>query len=309
MAVLSTDPQPATDGVLGEGSNGVRGVSGTDQPSGSDPVPPPSGAGVWGTNTASGPGVYGTSKSGNGVRGDGLNGVFGQSSDPKGSGVLGQNTSTGAAIEGICKDTKGLAGKFTGNVDIDGDITAVNTVTVKKDISISGDITEVNNVAVNKNISIAGDITKVNTITVTKDVVLSGADCAEQFDLADLQAPEPGTILVIDDEGKLCESRRPYDRRVAGVVSGAGAYRPAILLDRRASEEGRVSVALVGKVYCKVDADPAPIAVGDMLTTSARPGFGMKAADPSQAFGAVVGKALKPLSTGQGLIPILVALQ
>ena len=141
------------------------------------------------------------------------------------------------------------------------------------------------------------------------DVMLTGADCAEQFDMRDGQSPEPGTIVVIDDAGKLRESQSPYDKRVAGVVSGAGEYRPAIVLDRRASSEGRASIALVGKVYCKVDADPAPIAVGDLLTTSERPGFAMKAADPAQAFGAVVGKALRPLRAGQGKIPILVALQ
>jgi hypothetical protein len=138
---------------------------------------------------------------------------------------------------------------------------------------------------------------------------LTGADCAEQFDMCDATSAEPGTIVVIDDEGKLRESQCAYDRRVAGVVSGAGAYRPGIVLDRQASSEGRASVALVGKVYCKVDADPAPIAVGDLLTTSARPGFGMKAIDPAQAFGSVIGKALRPMASGQGLLPILVALQ
>jgi hypothetical protein len=39
------------------------------------------------------------------------------------------------------------------------------------------------------------------------------------------------------------------------------------------------------------------------------PGFAMKANDPSKAFGAVIGKALRPLREGQGMIPILVALQ
>jgi hypothetical protein len=68
-------------------------------------------------------------------------------------------------------------------------------------------------------------------------------------------------------------------------------------------------LALVGKVYCKVDADPAPIAIGDLLTTSTRPGHGMKAANSDLAFGAVIGKALRPLRSGQGMIPILVALQ
>jgi hypothetical protein len=35
----------------------------------------------------------------------------------------------------------------------------------------------------------------------------------------------------------------------------------------------------------------------------------MKASDPSRAFGAVIGKALRPLPSGRGKIPVLVALQ
>ena len=65
----------------------------------------------------------------------------------------------------------------------------------------------------------------------------------------------------------------------------------------------------MGKVYCKVDADYASIEVGDLLTTSSTPGHAMKADDPFKTFGAVIGKALRPLKAGRGLIPILVALQ
>ena len=53
----------------------------------------------------------------------------------------------------------------------------------------------------------------------------------------------------------------------------------------------------------------APIEIGDLLTTSARPGHAMKAVESSRAFGAVIGKALEPLASGQALIPILIALQ
>lgn len=53
----------------------------------------------------------------------------------------------------------------------------------------------------------------------------------------------------------------------------------------------------------------AAIAVGDLLTTSPTPGYAMKATDPLQAFGAIIGKALRPLREGQTLLPILVALQ
>jgi hypothetical protein len=35
----------------------------------------------------------------------------------------------------------------------------------------------------------------------------------------------------------------------------------------------------------------------------------MKAADPLKAYGSVIGKALKALDGGQGMIPILIALQ
>jgi hypothetical protein len=104
----------------------------------------------------------------------------------------------------------------------------------------------------------------------------------------DATSAEHGTIVVIDDGGKLRQSYSAYDKRVAGVISGAREYKPAIVLGRRASSEGPVFVALIGKV----DADPAPIAIGDLLTTSGRRGFAMKAAEPAPAFGAVFGKAL-----------------
>jgi hypothetical protein len=140
------------------------------------------------------------------------------------------------------------------------------------------------------------------------DVILTNADCAEDFDLAPAVVAEPGTVLVLGPDGTLGPSTTAYDKAVAGVVSGAGEYRPGIVLDRRPSETTRVPVALAGKVYCKVDATHEPVAVGDLLTTSSTPGHAMRATDPRRAFGAVIGKALRPLG-GVGLIPILVALQ
>jgi hypothetical protein len=141
------------------------------------------------------------------------------------------------------------------------------------------------------------------------DIILANADCAEEFDVLSAEAVEPGTVMVLDDAGGLRPSATAYDKKVAGVVSGAGGYKPGIILDRRSSPSARVPLALVGKVYCKADATDAPIATGDLLTTAATPGHAMKASDPLKAFGAVIGKALKPLPQGRGLIPILIALQ
>jgi hypothetical protein len=150
-------------------------------------------------------------------------------------------------------------------------------------------------------------VTADGNVVVPGDILLTGADCAEQFDVVGSQFPEPGTVVVIDESGALRESGEPYDKKVAGVVSGAGDCRPALVLDKRMSEDPRVAVALVGKVYCKVDAEYSPIEVGDVLTTSLTPGYAMKASD--QAFGCILGKALRPLKEGRALIPILVALQ
>jgi hypothetical protein len=61
--------------------------------------------------------------------------------------------------------------------------------------------------------------------------------------------------------------------------------------------------------HCKVDADIAPIQVGDLLTTSPTKGHAQKVTDTSKAVGAIVGKALGSLKKGKGKIPIMVALQ
>jgi len=144
---------------------------------------------------------------------------------------------------------------------------------------------------------------------VTGDIKLINADCAEDFDVLEAEQIEPGTVMVLTEEGALRPSSEGYDKKVAGVISGGGDYKPGIVLDKQSSQDHRLPVALLGKVYCKVDAEYAPVKVGDLLTTSPTPGHAMKADDPLKAFGAVIGKALRPLEAGQGLIPILIALQ
>jgi hypothetical protein len=146
-------------------------------------------------------------------------------------------------------------------------------------------------------------------VEVTGDIRLVNADCAEDFDVSGVEATEPGTVMVLGDDGVLQPSHRAYDKKVAGVISGAGDFRPGIVLDRHDSDGTRQPIALLGKVHCKADASVTAIEVGDLLTTSALPGHAMKASDPFKAFGAVIGKALRPLKEGRGLIPILVALQ
>ena len=86
--------------------------------------------------------------------------------------------------------------------------------------------------------------------------------------------------MVINDDGRLCQSQKAYDRRVAGILSGAGSLRPGIVLGRKPSSQGTQAIALTGTTYCRIDATTHPVTVGDLLTTSDRPGHAMSAQDP-----------------------------
>jgi hypothetical protein len=141
------------------------------------------------------------------------------------------------------------------------------------------------------------------------DIILQGADCAEDFDVNPETKAEPGTVMVVNDLGVLEASCQAYDRRVAGIVSGAGDCWPGLILGRKKPASGRVAIALVGRAHCLVDAQYSSVAIGDLLTTSPTPGHAMKATDGTRAFGSVIGKALGTLGSGSGLVPVLVALQ
>jgi hypothetical protein len=154
----------------------------------------------------------------------------------------------------------------------------------------------------------SGGATSIHLNGGAGDIVLQNADCAEEFDCSGA-APEPGTVVVLDADGGVVASSEPYDTRVAGIVSGAGGYKPALVLDRRPGAHPRVPVAMLGKVFCRVDATGRPVRAGDLLTTSATVGHAMAVSDPARATGAVVGKALRPLPGGTGLVPVLVCLR
>jgi hypothetical protein len=148
-------------------------------------------------------------------------------------------------------------------------------------------------------------------VQVTGDIQLLNADCAEDFDIAEAETVETGTVMVLNELGSLQPSYQEYDKKVAGIVSGARGYKPAIILGRQESQNSseRLPIALMGKAYCRVDARHSSIEIGDLLTTSSTKGYAMKADDVKKAFGTVIGKALGSIKEGLGLIPVLVTLQ
>jgi hypothetical protein len=136
-----------------------------------------------------------------------------------------------------------------------------------------------------------------------------GLDYAEGFPTAPDRRIEPGAVLVIDGDGsgRLALAAEPYDRRVAGVVAGARGLGSAVRL-----APGRFDhdVALAGRVYCNVDAGYGAVRAGDLLTTSATPGYAMAARDAGRTAGAILGKAMESLAEGErGQILVLVTLQ
>jgi hypothetical protein len=235
------------------------------------------GAGVVGTSTDN-VGVIGTSTGGFGVRGFSTanHGVVGESTSGEGVHGISHNPDHGGVV-GICDSTAGGTGVY-------GKCDSGNAGWFNGNVVVSG------------------------VLTVQRDVVLLGADLAEQFGVLDGADIEPGSVMVLAGEDRVRSCDGPYDRRVAGVISGAGGYRPAVIMDRQA-DPARRALALTGKVWCKVDAGYGSIELGDPLTTSATPGHAMRADDQARSFGAVIGKALAGLTSGCGLVPVLVALR
>jgi len=216
-------------------------------------------------------------------------GIFGETNDAKGRGIMGQALLGGdAAFGAAMSGGRGVVGTSDTHTGVEGNSDSGAGVWGSSKTGEAGHF--------------EGDV------TVTGDLSLTGADFTEQFDLSAASESEPGTVMIIDDNGTLSPCNQPYDRRAVGVVSGAGEYKAAIVLDKRTSDR-RVAIALLGKTLCKVNADLGAIEIGDLITTSPMPGHAMKASDTWRAFGCVIGKALRPLARGMGMIPILVVMQ
>jgi hypothetical protein len=295
----------------GEGGFGVHGVS-------------KSGNGVHGESTSS-RGVFGDSHSFHGVFGhsvsypgvagdsDTFHAVYGTAHDVNSAGVYGTSKAPtgGFGVIGDCVNGNGVRGNSQNSDGIHG--------YSKIKAGVVGESEQFDGVYGISHAKDHAGVTGYNPggmagffdgdVVVTGDITLSNADCAEDFDIGAGSLVEPGTVMTLGKDGALFPAGQAYDKCVAGVVSGAGDLKPGIVLDKQSSNRTRQPIALLGKVYCKVDALYGSIEIGDLLTTSQTAGHAMKAQDRAKAFGSVIGKALRPFPEGRGLIPILIALQ
>ena len=167
----------------------------------------------------------------------------------------------------------------------------------------------------NINIELDADFGGDGRVITEELQITGGSDLSENFDITgnyDIAEPLPGMVVSIDPSqtGGLTISGEPYDRMVAGVVSGAGGIETGLIMAQKGTAaDGEFPVALTGRVYVYVDAAYGEVTPGDLLTTSATPGHAMKATDHTQAQGAILGKAMSGLTEGRGLVLVLVSLQ
>ena len=140
-----------------------------------------------------------------------------------------------------------------------------------------------------------------------------GSDFAEHFDIVEEESldPLPGMVVSIDpaSTGKLEITKSAYDRKVAGIISGANGVETGLMMGQRGSiADGDYPVALSGRVYVYANMEGGKIQPGDLLTTSSTAGYAMKVQDYGKAQGAIIGKAMTTIDKN-GFVLVLVNLQ
>lgn len=279
-------------GVFGVGSTGVRGESSN-------------GDGIVGESTATDKsGVYGHNSNGVGTKGrsDNDNGVVGWTgaAAPR-SGVFGHSQN------GI-----GVVGRSYGNVGVEAVTESTNPLHVALAARNEGSGPAIYAESGTNGYAaiLAGNIQVRSRSTGATVIELGeGLDYAEGFHVSAEAEITPGAVLIIDPDnsGELTMSDKPYDRKVAGIVTGAKGLGSGV---RLGSDQFDYDVALAGRVYCNVDATYGEVSPGDLLTTSPAPGYAMVVRDYAKAQGAILGKAMEELPYGKkGQILVLVTLQ
>jgi hypothetical protein len=128
-----------------------------------------------------------------------------------------------------------------------------------------------------------GTVTGDWTLTAGSKWQATYADLAEYY-TADKNY-EPGTVLVFGGAAETTTTTVFGDSRVAGVVTTDPAY---VMNAGLKDKPNNVCIALQGRVPCKV---VGKVSKGDLLTTSANPGYAIRATNPT--VGTIIGKALE----------------
>lgn len=292
-----------TSGVTGTGDRGVQGFGGS--------------IGVYGESTDN-YGVYGHSENGTGVEGESnkSDGVYGVSRIATRFGGNFWNAAGGVAL--YASGTGGGADRATLRIDnsqaaggMAGYLTNnSNYATVNMTNNGSGEVLYLQSNGGDYLRGINGafqDRFRLDYNGVGRSLggwVTGLADFAEMLPAE--AGLEPGDVLVIGSSGLLTRSSKAFQSSVVGVYSTQPGFVGGMPMEGQA--DGTVPVAMLGVIPVKASAENGPIQPGDLLTSSATPGYAMKAG-PNPPTGSIIGKALGVLTTGQGVIQMVVMLQ
>jgi hypothetical protein len=316
--------QAAPAAIPGTGVMGTAGADGTGV-AGSASVP----GGCGGLELCSATGVSGNASGAAGVF---LTGVSGSANGSGGVGVQGSsNSTTGFGVQGTGPNT-GAQGVATSNAFFAAGVWGNATATTGTTRGVYGTSSSSSGIGVHGIAQTGGQFETGNgneiigrglghtnfrvddTGKVFADggFQTGGADFAESFAVrGERNQYEAGDLLVIDRSGsrRMALAQNPYSKLVAGIYSTKPGLlgTPHTMSDPAIEQE--VPLAVVGVVPCKVTADNGSIAPGDLLVSSSTPGFAMRGTNRKRMLGAVVGKALEPLTNGKGTILVLVTLQ
>lgn len=265
--------------------------------------------GVYGeSGSTTGVGVYGTSAIG--VHGVGnAYGVKGEASDSSSTGVWALGSGGALSQPALRADNSGgPAIEAYGRTAIrgEGDDAGVVGVTFDED-GVGGSFTNFDGGTA---LRVDGKAEVIGTVSCNVLEILGGGDLAERFEFSESASPGMVVEIDLDRPGKLCLSRSAYNKRVAGVISGANALNAGVVLGIQPAGDRNLPIALSGRVWVHCDTRDSGVAPGDLLTTSDLPGHAMRVADNNKAQGAIIGKAMSELPQGQsGMVLVLVNLQ
>jgi len=164
---------------------------------------------------------------------------------------------------------------------------------------------------ISSNVGIGGDpgtgenMLKVYGKILTNHPGIGAIQHIFQFDIAEdilAEGCESGGVVVIDPNNnqKVIKCTKSFDTTVAGVISEDPAFHIG-----KQDKEGYLPLALAGRIPCKVTTENGPIKRGDLLVTSSKPGYAMRADPDKLRPGMILGKALEPLE-GDGKIVVLI---
>jgi hypothetical protein len=221
-------------------------------------------------------------------------------------------TTTNTASKVVARDSSGNFAAGTITATLSGAATTAGTVTTaaQPNITSVGTLTSLTvsgatSVTGNSALTVTNITSGANTTAgyMTGNWVLTTgsrfnatyADLAEKY-VADASY-EPGTVLVFGGEKEVSVTGMEGSTRVAGIVSTDPAY----VMNAGCEGEHVVTLALIGRVPCKVEGN---VRKGDLLVTSSV--AGLAKVDNDAKAGTIIGKALQNFDGHHGVVEVVV---